>query len=197
MEKYKPFKEYDKNEKIKIYYNITNYIMSRIYNKIFPQLPDPEDMKIYHNSFRLSWIEPNNLIKNNNYIFDNFLPETKELLIKLDEEKSPINKLNCFVELSNKIKKIIEFNNGNELVGVEDTLPIFQYAVIKAQPERLNSNFKYINFYLNKELKSTVKGHLLSQIRIVGEFIKDLSYENFFDVKQEQFIKLCNDAVKM
>ena len=197
MEKYKPFKEYDKNEKVKIYYNITSYVMSRLYDKIFPLLPDSEDMKIYHNSFRLSWIEPNNLIKNNNYIFDNFLPETKELIIKLDEEKSPLNKLNCIVELSNKIQKIIEFNNGNELIGVEDTLPIFQYAVIKAQPERLNSNFKYINFYLNKELKSSAKGHLLSQIRIVGEFIKDCSYDNFFDVQQEQFIKLCNDAVKL
>ena len=197
MEKYKPFKVYNKNEKIKIYYNITNYIMSRLYDKIFPQLPDSEDMKIYHNSFRLSWIEPNNLIKNNNYIFDNFLPETKELIIKLDEEKTPLNKLNCIFELSNKIQKIIEFNNGNDLIGVEDTLPIFQYAVIKAQPERLNSNFKYINFFLNKELKSTVKGHLLSQIKIVGEFIKDCSYDNFFDVEKDQFVKLCNDAIRM
>ena len=197
MEKYKPFKEYDKNEKVKIYYNITSYVMSNIYDKIFPILPDLDDTLIYHNSFRLSWIEPNNLLKNNNYIFDNFLPETKELLIKLNLEKSPLQKLDCIINLSKKIKNIIEFNNGSDLVGVEDTLPIFQFAVIKAQPERLNSNYKYINLYLNKELRGGNKGHLLSQIKIIGEFIKDISYENFNDVNQEQFVKLCNDATRL
>ena len=197
MEKYKPFKEYDKNQKLKIYYNITSYVMSNIYDKIFPILPDLDDTLIYHNSFRLSWIEPNNLLKNNNYIFDNFLPETKELLIKLNLEKSPLQKLDCIIKLSQKVKNIIEFNNGSDLIGVEDTLPIFQFAVIKAQPERLNSNYKYINLYLNKELRGGNKGHLLSQIKIIGEFIKDISYENFNDVNQEQFVKLCNDATRL
>ena len=76
--------------------------MSNIYDKIFPILPIIDDTLIYHNSFKLD--EPNNLLKNDNYIFDNFLLETKELLIKLNLEKCPLQKLDCIINLSQKIK---------------------------------------------------------------------------------------------
>jgi hypothetical protein len=170
--------------------------MSKIYDKIFPRDPEFEDIKIYHNSVRLSWIEPSDLIGNNNYNFDNFLPETKELLDKIENEKTPLGKINYFNDLYNKTKNIIQFNNENgKLFGIDDLLPIFQYAIIKAQPSRLYSNFKYINMYMNKEFKNGEYDHLVSQINVIREFIKNVSYENFNGITQEQFIKKCNDAI--
>ena len=180
--------------KEQIYYKITSYIMSKIYDKIFPNEPDPDDIKIYHNSVRLSWIEPNDLIANNNYTFDNFLPETKELLLKLDNEKSPIGKMDCLINLSYKIKNIIQFNNGNDIVGVDDSLPIFQYAVIKAQPNKFSSNFKYMNMYMNKEMKNGPRDHLVSQINVIGEFIKNITYEQLNGISEDIFNKKCNEA---
>ena len=192
--RYKFFSEI-KNKNI-IYFKITSYIMSKIYDKIFPRDPEFEDIKIYHNSVRLSWIEPSDLIGNNNYNFDNFLPETKELLDKIENEKTPLGKINYFNDLYNKTKNIIQFNNENgKLFGIDDLLPIFQYAIIKAQPSRLYSNFKYINMYMNKEFKNGQYDHLVSQINVIGEFIKNVSYENFNGITQEQFIKKCNDAI--
>ena len=198
MNKYKPFYEYKnlKNNSFEnIYYKITSYIMTRIYDKIFPIEPDFEDIKIYHNSFKLNWIEPLHIIKNINLNYENFLPETKEILQKLDNEKSPLQKLNCFAQVSNKIEHIILFNNGNEVVGVEDILPIFQFAVIKSQPPKYNSNLKFINMYLNKELSNGGYGHLLSQINIIGEYIKEINYKSLFNVTNEEFSKKCNESI--
>ena len=168
--------------------------MTKIHDKIFPNEPDPDDIKIYHNSVRLSWIEPNDLIGNNNYIFDNFLPETKELLLKLDSEKSPLGKIDCLIEISYKIKNIIQFNNGSDVVGVDDSLPIFQYAVIKAQPYKFSSNFKYMNMFMNKEMKNGPRDHLVSQVNVIGEFIKNISYTQLNGISQETFNRKCNEA---
>ena len=181
-------------DKEQIYYKITSYIMTKIHDKIFPNEPDPDDIKIYHNSVRLSWIEPNDLIGNNNYIFDNFLPETKELLLKLDSEKSPLGKIDCLIEISYKIKNIIQFNNGSDVVGVDDSLPIFQYAVIKAQPYKFSSNFKYMNMFMNKEMKNGPRDHLVSQVNVIGEFIKNISYTQLNGISQETFNRKCNEA---
>ena len=196
MNKYKPFLEYKNTKNYdNIFYKITNYIMIRIYDKIFPNEPDFEDIKIYHNTYRLSWIEPIHMIKNNNYSFDNFLPETKEILQKLNDQKSPLQKLECFNKLINKIHDIILFNNGNEVIGVEDSLSIFQFAIIKSQPSKYNSNFKYMNMYLNKELINSSFGHILSQINLTGEFIKNINYNSLFNVTNDEFSRKCNDAI--
>ena len=187
----------DLKEFQRIYFNITNYIMIKVYDKIFPSEPDIDDIKIYHNSVRLSWIEPNNLIKNKHYNFDNFLPETKELILRLDSEKCPLKKIECLNEVSNKISNIIAFNNGDDFVGVDDTLPIFQFAVIKAQPNKFSSNFKYMNMFLNNEYRSGPKDHLISQMSVICEFIKSISYDKLNDVTQDDFKYKCEQATKV
>ena len=48
---------------------------------------------------------------------------------------------------------------------------------------------------MNKEFKNGQYDHLVSQINVIGEFIKNVSYENFNGITQEQFIKKCNDAI--
>ena len=192
--RYKDFSQI-KNKK-KIYFNITNFVLTKIYDKIFPKEPEFEDIKILHNSVRLSWIEPNVLLGKNNYNFDNFLPETKDLLVKLENGKSPLQKINCLNEIFKKITNIIQFNNQNdEFIGVDDSLPIFQYAVIKAQPIRLFSNYKYLNMYMNKELRNGPNDQLVTQIYVVGEFIKNVTYENFYGISKEQFNRNCTEAI--
>ena len=49
--------------------------------------------------------------------------------------------------------------------------------------------------YMNKELKNGERGHLVSQINVIGEFIKNVSYEQFNGITQSQFIKKCNDVI--
>ena len=196
MIKYKPFSEYKSTKSFeKIYYKITSYIMSRIYDKIFPDEANQDDITIYHNCFKLSWIEPNHLIKKNIYLFDNFLPESKEILYKINKEKSPLQKLNCFIVISNKIQEMIKFQTGDELITIEDTIPILEYAIIKAQLFKFNSNLKYINIFLNKELLNSNLGHILSQIIIIEQHIKEITYNSLYNISNEEFEKKCKDAI--
>ena len=163
--------------------------MSKLYDKIFPNEPDLDDIKIYHNSVRLSWIEPINLIGNNNYIFDNFLPETKELLLQLDIEKSPLGKIDCLIEISNKIKNIIQFNNGSDVIGVDDSLPIFQYAVIKAQPNKFSSNHKYMSIITsNTEKKYEIFSVYVetSDFSYMNLKLSDEEFDNQFKMFKEK-----------
>jgi hypothetical protein len=48
---------------------IYDYIMSEIYDKIYPKKPYNEDIKIYQQSIKLSWAEPEDLIKSKNKLF--------------------------------------------------------------------------------------------------------------------------------
>ena len=49
---------------------VANYIMNRIYDKIFPREPDQLDTRIYEQCRRLSWIETSHLSKVENLSCD-------------------------------------------------------------------------------------------------------------------------------
>ena len=51
--------------------------------------------------------------------------------------------------------------------------------------------------YLNKELSNGGYGHLLSQINIIGEYIKEINYKSLFNVTNEEFSKKCNESISM
>ena len=49
--------------------------------------------------------------------------------------------------------------------------------------------------YLNKELINSSFGHILSQINLTGEFIKNINYNSLFNVTNDEFSRKCNDAI--
>ena len=52
---------------------IYDYIMSKIYSKIFPTESDNKDDKIFQNTIKLSWVEPKHFIPGKkNYVYDSF-----------------------------------------------------------------------------------------------------------------------------
>ena len=143
---------------------VANYIMNRIYDKIFPREPDQLDTRIYDQCRRLSWIETNHLSKVENLNLDTILPKTIGLIKELDEEKSPEGKM----QLIQKVIQIILNNNtyclGKTDGGVDDIIPMLIYVIIKAQPYRLSSNINYIRLFYgegpnqNNQIVSTLTG---------------------------------------
>ena len=74
---------------------IYDFILSKLYDKLYPQNPDTTDLKILNTCKKLSWTEPKHFIENikdNNY--DIFMDDIKQLFIKLLKEKSPRKKIN-------------------------------------------------------------------------------------------------------
>ena len=62
-----------KDIKVKIY----DYVMEKLYDKLFPDEPDKNDLLILRNCYKASWVELKHLIKGkDDYILENFIPDT-------------------------------------------------------------------------------------------------------------------------
>ena len=154
-----------------------SYSMRKLYDKIYPMQPDCYDIKIFQTCVRLSWIQPHHLIRAKGFIFDNFLKNTVENIQKLDDEKSPIGKCELIKKVIDVINSTIVFNSsGSSGIGIDDSLPFLQYAIIKAQPNRLNSNIRYMNMYVSEELQSQNMGSIIAQLLLVVEKMKEFQY---------------------
>ena len=172
---------------------IYDHVMSKIYDKIFPKTNDIDD-KIFSKSFMLSWTEPKHLIPGKtNYVFDSFLPGVIEYFRLIDKKKSPRKKILYMKEIFNSISKVVKFNGGDENTGVDDQMPILNYAFIKAQPNRIHSNTKLMELYIGDK-GSKEEGSQLMQLIALCNFIVDLTYKNIYNVTKEEFTRNCNNV---
>ena len=178
---------------VEINNKIYDYVMSKIYDKIFPKTNDKDD-KIFSKSFMLSWAESKHLIPGKtNYVFDSFLPGVIDYFKAIDKEKSPRKKILYMKEIFNSISKVVKFNGGDENTGVDDQMPILNYAFIKAQPTRIYSNSRLMELYIG-DMSSKEEGSQLIQLIALCNFIVELTYKNLYGVTKEEFTRNCNNA---
>ena len=191
------FSELNQKELTIINNKFNSYSMRKLYDKIYPLQPDCYDIKIFQTCVRLSWIQPHHLIKAKGFILDNFLKNTVEIIQKLDDEKSPIGKCELIKKVIDIINSTIVFNSsGSSGIGIDDSLPFLQYAIIKAQPNRLNSNIRYMNLYISEELQSQNMGSIIAQLLLVVEKMKEFQYTDLIGVTEEEYINNCNNVIK-
>ena len=118
-----------------------------------------------------------------------------ELFKLLDIEKSPRKKLMNLDGIFNSITFLLRFNGKGQDVGVDDQMPILNYAFIKAQALRMNSNVRFMELYIG-ESKSKREGAQLTQFKGICEFIPKIKNTDLDGVSHEEFIKKCNEATK-
>ena len=177
---------------------IYDYVMIKLYDKIYPPEADQKDNILFSQSVKLSWTEPKNFSKQKkNYVYHSFLPDVIYYFKQIDIEKSPRKKLINMSNIFKTINNMINFNSGEEKVdlGVDDQMPILSYCFIKAQPERIYSNCRYMDLYIGGK-GSKEEGNQLSQLIGICEYIKNLNYDSLFDVTKEDFISNCNKAAE-
>ena len=180
-------KKYDSlyNEKIK------DYIMSKLYPKIYPIIPNNLDEKIYYNSMKLSWIDPHRLI-NKDYIFDNILPEILNEFNQINILKTPYQKLKSIKKIMEYIDNIIKFNEGiDKEIGAEDVTPVLNYLFIKAQPKRIYTDIKFTALFTENCGKYE---NSLANFESMCIVMNNCSAETFGFTKEE-FDKRCNEEV--
>ena len=123
---------------------IYDYIIGKIYDKIFPRENNRDD-EIFRKTILLTWIEPKHfIVDKKNYIFDGFLPDVNHYLKKLEKQKSPRKKFNYMSKIFELIRNLVKFNGGDIMTGVDDQMPILNYSLIKSRPLRIYSNCKFI-----------------------------------------------------
>ena len=126
---------------------IKDYIMNKIYDKIYPPKANDKDKKISEKTIELSWVEPQLIIKKD-YIFDNILPDILNEFKHINIIKNPFRKLNCMKKIMEYIDSLIKFNEGEDKdIGAEDITPVLNYVFIKAQPLRISSDIEFTKLF--------------------------------------------------
>ena len=80
---------------------------------------------------------------NKSYISDNLLSLAIDSVKKMDEEKTPYDKLKCVSSAYKIINNTIKFCTGKDSdSGADEINPILIYIILKSQPKRMISNIK-------------------------------------------------------
>ena len=88
---------------------------------------------------------------------------------------------------------VLRFNGGDGSSGVDDQMPILNYAFIKARPQHISSNCKYMNLFIGKN-RNRSEGSQLTQLSGICEHVVILTYNQLNGVKEEEFNEKCRQA---
>ena len=176
-------------EFLQVLYELENYILKKLHSKFYPKKKSKEDVFLYKKCSRLSFIKPDNIIKDKKFknINEKLLEISIDYVKEVENQLTPMDKINSFGKAMNFLSNSMEFNSGKKDFGVDDLLPLLIYIIIKSRPERFHSNYNYCMLYLNNDLKKKQYGSLLTQIGVILEFIKNMKCNDLINVTEEQF----------
>ena len=166
---------------------LENYILFKLYDKLYPTKQTKADLDFYNKCLCLNFIKPENLIKNTKIINEKLWKTAINYINEMDEKYTPVEKLKCLGKAISILQNSITFCSGKDELGVDDTIPPLIYILIKSRPKQLMSNYNFCSLFLNPELSKKEMGILLSQIGLVINVIKDMSYKDCINISQEEF----------
>ena len=182
----KIIEKYKGDELMSICYDLENYILLKIHNKILPDFASKCDDFIYKKCARLDFIKPEHLNADKKMINENLLLTVVEYINKIDTKYTPNDKINMLGKAFQFLEGSMKFTSGKD-VGTDDVLPLFHYVMIKAKPKMLYTNFIFCKYYLNSNLLKKHTGYLLTQIGMVIKIICNMKYTQLQGVTEEQF----------
>ena len=182
-------KKYSKDDIESICNDLENYILVKLYEKLFPLKKTKTDTQFYNKCCRLDFIKPENIIKDKNMVNENLWKTSMNYINEMDNKYTPADKIKSFAKAFNILQNSITFCSGKNELGVDDTIKPLIYIVLKSKPKNLFSNYNYSQLYLDPDLSKKQYGILLTQICMIMNIIKDMKHHELFDVTEEQFGK--------
>ena len=185
----KILQKFDKDEKIEILNDLENYVLTQLYDKLFPFESTKSDIFFYNKCCRLSFIKPENIVKEKRIINENLWKQAIEYIESMNDKLTPSDKIKCFIKAVSILENSINFSSGKDNLGIDDSLQVLIYVMIKSRPTNIISNSKYCEMYLNSELSKSELGINFSRLSLAITAIKDMKYSDLIDVSEEQFGK--------
>ena len=182
-------KRYSKEDIESICLDLENYILVKLYDKLFPLNKTKNDIKFYNKCCRLDFIKPENIIKDKNMVNENLWQASMNYINEIDNKFTPSDKIKCIAKAFNILQNSITFCSGKNELGVDDTIKPLIYILLKSKPKKIFSNFNYCQLFLDPDLSKKQFGILLTQICMIMNIIKDMKYTELIDVTEEQFGK--------
>ena len=169
---------------------IKNYIMNKLYDKIYPLEIEEKDTKIFQKTISLCWVEPKLFIEKD-YIFDIMLPDILNEFKQINIVKSPYQKLKCIKSIIGLIENLIKFNEREDKeVGAEDIGPVLNYIFIKVHPFGVLTDLEYIKLFYENNGKYEF---CITNFENIYKFILDCNGDTF-NMNKEEFNKKCIEA---
>ena len=171
---------------------IKNYIMNKIFERIYPIEPLVKDTQIFKKATMLTWVEPQ-IIVEKEYIYDNILPDILNQFKQIHIVKTPLKKLKCIREIFELIQSLIQFNEGENktILGSDDITPVLNYAFIKAAPFRIYTDLEFIKIFL--EIKEGQGGYDINQLESAYTLLLSYNAESF-KISPQEYKRRCKDA---
>ena len=171
---------------------IKNYIMNKIFERIYPIEPLVKDTQIFKKATMLTWVEPQ-IIVEKEYIYDNILPDILNQFKQIHIVKTPLKKLKCIREIFELIQSLIQFNEGENktILGSDDITPVLNYAFIKAAPFRIYTDLEFIKIFL--EIKEGQGGYDINQLESAYTLLLLYNAESF-KISPQEYKRRCQDA---
>ena len=174
---------------------IFDFVMNKIYDKIYPVELSGKDTLIYQNSIRLSWVKPCHFLGDKKqYVLGSFINDINYYFKLLSSEKSTRKKLINLDQIFHNISFFYNFNDKQE-IGVDDILPVLTFAMIKAHPYSLDSNLRYMKMY-SKLGNFFNGGNKFEQFEVAIELIIGIKYSDLKGITKEEFIENVNNEKK-
>ena len=187
-------KIFNKDEFIKAKEKLFDYMLNKLYYKLYPAYPEKKDIDLLTNCYKLSWTESHNFIEKKNNKehknYDMFMDEIKEFFTKLEKEKSPRKKLLIINDIFNTINNILKFNGQNEKDGGADILTaILMYIFVRVQPNRIYSDIQFIKLFIID--KTNIQQYQLDNLENICINLKNITHEQLCGITEEEFNQKC------
>ncbi len=160
------------------------YLMQQLYQMLMTRIQHEEedkDLALQKRIRSLNWIMAQHLDIDINLRH----PQIKDLvdkaiteIIEMDSKQVPLEKLECIVNCSKTIFKLLQVNSS-EPVSADQFLPALVFIVIKANPPLLQSNIKLITrFSTPSRLMSGEAGYYFTNLCCATAFIENISADS-------------------
>ena len=185
----KIIKRFCKEDIESISHEFENYILSKLYDKLYPTKSSKEDIIFYKKCCRLNFIKPDNIISDKNIYNEQLWKISIDYLNEIDKKFTPQNKIKTVLKSFGILQNSITFCSGKKELGVDDTIKPLIYVLIKSKPKNIYSNFNYSQMFINDNLAKTQYGILLTQLCMIMKIIKEMKYNELIGVTEEEFGK--------
>ena len=172
---------------------LMDYVMKKLYEKIYPQDPSMNDTTAFTKCVMLSWTEPKHFInKKTNYVYDSFLPDVIAHFRQIHQEKTPAKKMECVKNIFMLINSVIKFNDREGECGADDSTSILTYSLVQACPFFIYSDLKFLEIFYENQMKG-LEGNQLAQLLLACNLVTNID-ANTFKMDENEFKQKCNEA---
>ena len=172
---------------------LMDYVMKKLYEKIYPQDPSIDDTEAFKKFVMLSWTEPKHFInKKTNYVYDSFLPDVIAHFRQIHQEKTPQKKMECVKKIFVLINSVIKFNDREGECGADDSTSILTYSLVQASPFFIYTDLKFLELFYENQMKG-LEGNQLSQLLLACNLITKLDAKTF-KMDEKEFNQKCQEA---